>query len=694
MLLFNASDPSNVSVTQIVVPGNITGDGFAVSGNQLFTADGSNLIIYNIGQSQQTLVKAQLTIPTNNGVAVDPNSFNLAPTKITTGPDSETLEWDLAFTAGYTDQTITWKSLVSHLQPGEARTVVEDATVDFTTTDVNSTSVNIDPQINNFLADSVPGEFPTGGSVIQVGGVDFTLAHYPNTTNLGVAVTADATPATPSVLDFPVNVANPTRVYTLINSFYGAPGTLLGTIEFIGTGGAQASFDLVEGMNVRDFNNGVFVNTVSQALPSISFAGGQGRLDRQSFDLPASFLGQTLTEIRLTGIAGALAGRPFLAAATVVSATAGTPGMLGLPDQVVAGQQIIGLSPATQTVAPAAPAGYTVNLVNPTSQAITYQLAVQGVAPNWVSLATSVTIAAGGTANVPLTLLSDSFAAEADYSFSVTATAGGATGSVVGDLLLQGPAVPVDAQSHGVVVTLAPQSATAGQGTSASYTVQVINTGSDTDTFGISITGLPTGVTAQFFQSGQIVTTIDVPPGASNFRSVTLVLTSAVGTTAAAYPFQVVATSTTKPGITAQASGFLNVLAAGVSVSLDHSSTNPGGFFLLTVTNKSSATDTFDLRLAGPAALVAHLQSAQVTLAAGSFHQRADRYRRSRFRRPGRTIAHGHRGLAQSTRCHRLGRRHSDHRSDRRLIGQPDSCLANSRPAGKGHLHPVGLQHR
>ena len=72
--------------------------------------------------------------------------------------------------------------------------------------------------------------------------------------------------------------------------------------------------------------------------------------------------------------------------------------------------------------------------------------------------------------------------------------------------------------------------------------VQLTNTGSADDTFSLAATGLPAGVTASFGE-----TTIDVPPGASNFRDVPLSLTVAQGTAPGSYPFTVTATSTTDP---------------------------------------------------------------------------------------------------------------------------------------------------
>ena len=130
--------------------------------------------------------------------------------------------------------------------------------------------------------------------------------------------------------------------------------------------------------------------------------------------------------------------------ASVQFTSNGTPDTLPLPDQFVAGEQIIGLSPATQTVVPGAPANYTVNLSNPSSSTVTYTLSVQGLPASWVDLSsTTVNLAAGGTVDVPLSVTSDPFAATGDDGFAVTVSGNnGATSSVEGDLVLQGqPAV-------------------------------------------------------------------------------------------------------------------------------------------------------------------------------------------------------------------------------------------------------------
>jgi len=293
----------------------------------------------------------------------------------------------------------------------------------------------------------------------------------------------------------------------------------------------------------------------------------------------------------------------------------GTQGTLTLPPAFVTGAQIIGLDPPAQTVQPAAAATYTLTLTNPTSQPITYGLSVQGVPSRWVNLPSSVTVDANGTASETLTLTSDSFSSVGNYRFAVTAWAtGGASQSVLGTLTLAGmPAVLPQTGAQGVVADLTPAQATAGQGTQASYVVQLTNTGSADDTFSVAALGLPTGVVADFGQS-----TIDVPPGGSNFRNVVLTLTSQKGTAPGTYSFTVTATSTADSATSGTTTGSLTVTAGGVAVTLNPQAGAPGSSFQATVTNTGTVADTFKLELGGPAALVASLAATQVTLAPGA----------------------------------------------------------------------------
>ncbi len=173
--------------------------------------------------------------------------------------------------------------------------------------------VDISSQFTNDLRSNVGGSaFPIAPTTISIGGVPFDLKPFANTVDsLGTA----GSPLGPYNLVFPVNQPDAVAVYTLINSAFGTFGANNGLVEAIGTGGAYASFDLIQGTNIRDYFQNVFNNVVGPDIESVVY--GSVRLDRQVLLLPATFQGQTLTEIRISGTAGDPSGEPFLTALTV-----------------------------------------------------------------------------------------------------------------------------------------------------------------------------------------------------------------------------------------------------------------------------------------------------------------------------------------------------------------------------------------
>ncbi|MEW5800648.1 MAG: hypothetical protein AB1847_00955 [bacterium] len=287
----------------------------------------------------------------------------------------------------------------------------------------------------------------------------------------------------------------------------------------------------------------------------------------------------------------------------------GDSGQITLPPLVVAGGQILGLSPAARTSRPGERVTYTLIVDNPTDTAVTYDLSLQGLPGNWVDLPSSVTVPASGRIELALAIISKAFAPEGEYGFVINASAPtGARASVYGDLTLQGlPAIRYD--SHGIVLGLDPDRAWAGQGTQAGFSVRLTNTGNVTESFALA-GAFPAGFSYSFGQ-----TTVEVPPGLDNYREVSLSLTPAADTGAGDYAFTVTASSIVQQQqVSDEASGIIAVLENGVNVTITPKSGLPPGIFQLDITNTGDVQDTFDLTLGGPAAPAASIGTQAVTL--------------------------------------------------------------------------------
>jgi uncharacterized membrane protein len=314
---------------------------------------------------------------------------------------------------------------------------------------------------------------------------------------------------------------------------------------------------------------------------------------------------------------GAEESRPLTLGTTVDFVSHGTPGTISGPAATVTGASIIQLMPQSETARPDETVTYDVRLSNLTNATVTYYLSVQQ--DNYFAgtdLPYYVQVAPQATVDLPLSLTPYSFQALGDYTFAVTAQdyTGRVHGSAASKLTVAGENVePIfaDSDAHGVVLALTPSLASVGQGQSAHYVLRLINTGSIDESYTLQAAGLPDGVNADFGRSY-----VDVPPGLSNFREVPMTLTPARGTAAGSYEF-IVSASSSRSSATGVANGTLMVLANGVHVSLNPPSDLPGKTFQMTITNTGQATDTFELSLGGPGALVASLAQNEVTLAPG-----------------------------------------------------------------------------
>ncbi|MCA9156933.1 MAG: hypothetical protein KDA72_01320 [Planctomycetales bacterium] len=306
--------------------------------------------------------------------------------------------------------------------------------------------------------------------------------------------------------------------------------------------------------------------------------------------------------------------RPVTLGTSIDFAFQGTAGQVALPRTVVAAEQVLSLDPAHQIVRPGGEADFNVKFTNPAPVDVTYDLSVGGVPSQWVGIDASVTVPAGGTVSKVLRLTTGAFDVIGDYGFVINAIVDDVKTSVAGTLVLAGVPILPEAkpESQGVVVTLTPTSAIAGQGTAATYTARLTNVGSQADSFVLSAAGLPSGFQARF-----ALDSVNVPPGASNFREVLLTIIPPQGTDAGDYPFIVTATSASEASIADDATSTLSVLDIGVAVEVTPESGPPESTYQMLVTNIGQVRETFDLSLAAPAALMATLGVSSVTLEPG-----------------------------------------------------------------------------
>ncbi|MEQ1829701.1 MAG: VCBS domain-containing protein, partial [Pirellula sp.] len=373
-------------------------------------------------------------------------------------------------------------------------------------------------------------------------------------------------------------------------------------------------------------------STVTVRVPNSNTFGKVNRVSANSFNIPPDQIipdtgfnrlvwnrpfaygttSSTLTwQTEITGLVPGES-RDVTTGTDVAFIHAGPPGAFTLPATSVVGRNAVSISPASQTVAPGAPASYTVTLTNPTNRFLSFTLSTSGVPTTWVDLPRNVFVDANSTTTITLRITAPPTTPNGSSDFVVFAAANGAVqGTAQGTLVLDGIPIPPtqpDSAAHGIVASITPTTVLAGQGTGATYVVRLTNTGSETETFAITSV-LPVGVTGAFES-----TEVTIPPGTSNYREITLVLTPAVGTPTGQYPFSVIATSTSSSA-TNSATGELQVVANGVSVELNASTGNPGDTFQITITNTGTVADTFDLKTAGPAGVTATLSSSQLTLA-------------------------------------------------------------------------------
>jgi hypothetical protein len=186
-------------------------------------------------------------------------------------------------------------------------------------------------------------EFPTGIlAANNAFATPFDITSDGNGNNFNDALNGNG-----SKLTINVSIANATDVYTLMNAYGPPAGRQLATVEFKGSQGADQTFTLVNGTDVRDWYQGTAANTINGTTTQNAFtvtntneAFGYGThlIDEQDFHLSSTFATQTLQQIILTALGN---GTPILLGMTAQSASSQTgTGTAYTPTEADEGSQL------------------------------------------------------------------------------------------------------------------------------------------------------------------------------------------------------------------------------------------------------------------------------------------------------------------------------------------------------------------
>jgi hypothetical protein len=188
----------------------------------------------------------------------------------------------------------------------------------------SASQVDLSGSVNSNAGTYTEGQnYPTGSTTI--GGINFALASY-NGGGPGVVQTGFS-----SYTISGLNIADDGIAYTIINSGIGTFGQNVGSITFVGSGGAMVSYDLIEGLNIRDHYYGQYNNIATDIYATTGYkngaevpdAPGLVHFDVQAFSL-AGLNGQSLSSIIFDGNNPG-GGEPFLAAVTTAVAAVPEP---------------------------------------------------------------------------------------------------------------------------------------------------------------------------------------------------------------------------------------------------------------------------------------------------------------------------------------------------------------------------------
>ncbi len=284
------------------------------------------------------------------------------------------------------------------------------------------------------------------------------------------------------------------------------------------------------------------------------------------------------------------------------------PGTFSLPAASVMTDQILSMTPAERNGNAGLPSTFAVTLRNPLPTAQTFNLSVSGLAPAWVNVPPSVTVAPNSTVNFNLVVTPDLRAFQfVRYQFVLTAqTASGILGNVAGAVFVVSTGATGGNNPSSIVglsASLLPPTVLIGRSGQATTTLRLENTGN------VNL-DLSMGLIVPSFYGGTFSrNSFTVRPGPNNVEEVTITFSTIPN--AASGTFRVF-------GNNLEITGNLTVLPQGVTLAITPSAGLTTTAFAATVTNTGTVADTFDLAAGGALGPVVTVTPNTVTLAPGA----------------------------------------------------------------------------
>ncbi len=174
---------------------------------------------------------------------------------------------------------------------------------------------------NGFNQERDPN-YPQGN--VTLGGIPFDIPVYPDNNNTWDSINGGSGTM---VLEIPLSIYGVEEVHTLINNSWGMTGGPYAWLEFWGSGGAYYKKDLYGNVDIRDWFDGEFTNSINNTTTTNVYSG-DGRTDKQQITLPVDFEDEYLTLIKLTDVGSQDNQRTFLYGVTVGANPVPLPGGL------------------------------------------------------------------------------------------------------------------------------------------------------------------------------------------------------------------------------------------------------------------------------------------------------------------------------------------------------------------------------